>query len=139
MFCFVNKENTVRFAHFTCDFIWLYLFVLTFAINLKYGNYKSRVNILVTNEKWCQMWIYSIEKCLILFHFHYLSSLWSWNGEISILKFTEILYIFFDKRTIWRQIWICPMEKCLIFHFHCLGSLYSWNWEISILKVIKIL
>ena len=38
---FVNKENTVRFAYVPFDFISLYLFVLTIAMNLKDANHKS--------------------------------------------------------------------------------------------------
>ena len=31
--------------------------------------------------------------------------------------------IFFDKKKILCQTWICPMEKCLtLIHFHCFGS-----------------
>ena len=44
--------------------------------------------------------------------------------------------IFFDKKYIWRQIGIYPMEKCLIlFHFHCFASHFSqktekfWFWR----------
>ena len=34
-----------------------------------------------------------------------------------VLKVIEIKQIFFDQKSIWRQIWICPVEKCLIL-FH---------------------
>ena len=38
---FVNKKNTVRFAHVLCDFISLYLIEITFAMRLKNANNKS--------------------------------------------------------------------------------------------------
>ena len=52
MYYFVNKKNTVRFAHVPCDFISLYLIVLTFAMRLKSANYKSHWNILVFYDQW---------------------------------------------------------------------------------------
>ena len=38
---FVNKKYTVRYAHIPCDFISLYLIVLTIAMRLKRANYES--------------------------------------------------------------------------------------------------
>ena len=46
------KKNTVRFAHVSCDFISLYLIVLTFAMKLESINYKSHWNILVFYDQW---------------------------------------------------------------------------------------
>ena len=45
-------KNTVRFAHVPCDFISLYLFVLTFAMKLKSANCKSNWNISVFYDQW---------------------------------------------------------------------------------------
>ena len=52
MYYFVNNKNTVSFAHVPCDFILLYLIVLTFAVRLKSANYKSHWNILVFYNQW---------------------------------------------------------------------------------------
>ena len=52
MYYFVSKQrNTVRFAHVSCDFISLYLFVLTFAMKLRDDNYKSHWNVLVIYDQ----------------------------------------------------------------------------------------
>ena len=45
-------KSNVRFAHVPCDFISLYLIVLTFAMRLKSANYKSHWNILVFYNQW---------------------------------------------------------------------------------------
>ena len=47
MYYFVNKRNTLRFAHVLCNFISLYLIVLTFAMRLKNANNKSHWNTVV--------------------------------------------------------------------------------------------
>ena len=46
MYYFVNKKNTVRFAHDPCNFISLYLIVLIYAMGLKSANYKSHWNVV---------------------------------------------------------------------------------------------
>ena len=52
MYYFVSKKkNTVRFAHVSCDFISLYLFVLTFAMKLRDDSYKSHWNVLVIYDQ----------------------------------------------------------------------------------------
>ena len=52
MYYFVNKKNAARFAHVLCDFISLYLIVVTFAMRLKSDNHKSHWNILVFYDQW---------------------------------------------------------------------------------------
>ena len=74
---FCKLENTVRFAHVTCDFISFSLIVLTFGMRLKSANYKGHWNILVFYDQWkitsdLKM---STEKCLILFQSHGLDPL----------------------------------------------------------------
>ena len=46
------RKNAARFAHFLCDFISIYLFVLTFPVKLKTTNYKSLWNFLVFYDQW---------------------------------------------------------------------------------------
>ena len=69
------------------------------------------------------IWICSVEKCLILFHFmsdliHFISSyIWfhfmSWNWEICVLKVIELLQYFLTKKrrrfeyVPWKIIWFC--------------------------------
>ena len=74
-----------------------------------------------TYEKWCQIWICSMEKYLILFHFHCLGSLLSQNWEISILKVAEILMsvlnilsIFWSDLSfvVWRQCSGAAVQRC---------------------------
>ena len=50
-------------------YIFIILFVLNFAMKLKDDNYKSHWNILVFYDQLKMIWICSMEKCLILFHF----------------------------------------------------------------------
>ena len=50
--------------------------------------------------------------------------LFGFTLSIKVGKFDFESHWIFLIKTIWHQIWICPIEKCLIlFHFHCLGSL----------------
>ena len=51
---------------------FFYLFVLTYAIKLKY---------FARNEKWFQIWTFPMKKRQILFNFHCLGSLYSQNGN----------------------------------------------------------
>ena len=53
-------------------FFFFYLFVLTYAIKLKY---------FARNEKWFQIWTFPMKKRQILFNFHCLGSLYSKNGN----------------------------------------------------------
>ena len=61
--------------HFILFLLFLLFLVLTFGINLKDANYNCHWNrlALVNNKNLGQIWIYPIEKCLILLYFHILS------------------------------------------------------------------
>ena len=106
--------------------ISVYLFVLSFAMKLRDANYKSHWNsfsYFVTNEKWCQIWIRPMEKCLILFHFyclghfsHKMKKFWFWK----LLKYFNN----FCQKNIMTSDLNTPMVKWLIFfHIYFLGSL----------------
>ena len=55
MYYFVNKEKCCQICTYPCNFIWLYLFVLTFAAKFESANYKSHWNILVFCHQWKMM------------------------------------------------------------------------------------
>ena len=107
MYYFVNKENVVRFAHVTFDFISLYFFVLTFAMKSKDAKYKSHRNVLVFYKQ-RKMWT-NFKKfheqisdfvSFPLFHFH-------WFGFIFVAKLRDFGFeshsntlIVFDEETL---------------------------------------
>ena len=95
------------------DFVSIPLFGFTLVTKLRNFDFESHWNILIFFDKrniLRQIWIFSMEKSVILFHFHR-----SW-------KSLQYFNIFVKKD--WRKIWICPIEKWLIlFYFRCLGAL----------------
>ena len=110
------------------DFVWFSLFVFSLVTKLRSLDLKihwntliffdkKRYGVIFENVPWNNAWFCFIS--IVWVHFeHKTEKFWfrsHWNA-----------LIFFDKKdmVIWCQIWICPMEKCLIlFHFHCFGSL----------------
>ena len=145
------------------------MFVLTFSIKWKDANYERSWNSFTILGPMKNDIRFKYKKCMILFYFHCLRSLQSWNWKIMILKtlkyfnilrnvwrhilmcpmkkhpilFHSIVWVHLSHKTeklwFWKslkyfnifwwknilcQIWICPMEKCLIlFYFYYLGSL----------------
>ena len=75
------RKYAVRYAHFSFDFISVYLFVFTFAMKLKDLNYKSHQNILVSCDqcKWYQIWFMFHGKMSDFVSFYCLGSLLPYN------------------------------------------------------------
>ena len=57
------------------------------------------VKCFPTTEKWWHTWRRSMEKCLIMFHFYSLNSLWPYNWEIFAFKRHWNTLIFCDQRS----------------------------------------
>ena len=53
---------------------------------------------------------------MVLFHFTCLCSLLQWNRKMPMIKVVEMFWYFVTNKK-WIQIWICPMEKCLILEY----------------------
>ena len=124
MYYFVNKKNTVSFAHVPCNFISLYLIVLTFALRLKSPNYKSHGNISAFCDQWktTQDWNIFHEKLSDFVLFQWFVFTLVINLRNFDFENNWNILIWFDK----SQVWISPVEKCLfLFHFHFLGSFMS--------------
>ena len=88
------------------------LFVLTFALELKDANYKSRWKILVFYYQWKMM--SDLNMCNDVW-FCFISVRWVHfcNKTVRILNFKSHwnTLLFFDKKETWSQIWICPMKN----------------------------
>ena len=118
------------------DFVSVPFFALTFVMKLKDFDFKSYWNTLQFFDQkngvrfefalWKNVWFFSFPLCALTF-------------VIKVIDLDFKLHwntlIFFDQKN-WRQIWICPMGKCLIlFQFPCLPRLFWWIWEILTLTV----
>ena len=101
-FCF-NFTVLVHFSNKTEKF-WFWK-------SLKY------FNIFWWRKIWCHIWIYPMEKCLILFHFHCLVIKLRYF-DLNVIK---RLWYFLIKNCC--QILLCPVKQCLIwFKLCCLSN-----------------
>ena len=134
---FLTRKNTVRFAYVPCDFISLYLFVLTFPMKLKDTNYKSHWNIFVFYNQWKMMSDMNMShgKMSDFVSFPLL-------GFILVIKprnfdFKGHQNISLIKK--WCQIWFCLIKQSMTwFKLCCLSKILATIWEIQILNFIKV-
>ena len=104
--------------------------------NLKDANYKNCSNILMKNgvrfeyfplkmSGFVSFSLFEFTLVIILKNFDFKSH---WNTSI-----------FFEKKNKWWQIWICPVNQCLMWFKLCyLSRLLGISWEIRILNFIEI-
>ena len=130
-------KSNVRFAHVPCDFISLYLIVLTFAMRLKSANYKSHWNILVFYNQW------KITSDLNMSH-RKMSDFVS----IPLFGFTLVIklrnfdfeshwntLIFFDKKRYgvrfeyvpWKNVWFCFISIVWVHFSHKTEKFQFWK------------
>ena len=148
--CYFVWKNIVRFAHGQFGFTLLYLFVLTFAMKLRNANRKIYLNIwfFASNEKWCQIWIYPLEKCDFV--------------SFSLSEFTLVIklrnfdfeshrntLIFFDKRrysvrfqyVLWKNVWFSLIFIVWVDFSHKTEKFWFWKslkyFDIFRLKKMK--
>ena len=133
------RKNAARFAHFLCDFISIYLFVLTFPVKLKTTNYKSLWNFLVFYDQW------KIISNLNMSHWNMSNFVLFWLFEFTL--FIKLRNFDFESHwntliflnTLNSQVWLCSVKQCLIwFNPPGLSEILGISWEIRILNFIKI-
>ena len=119
-----NRFEYVQWKSAWFCFIWLFEF--TSVIKLRNFNFENHWNTLIFFDK--KYMTSDLNKSHGKMSDSVLFPLFGFDLVIKLRNFDFESHwstlIVFDIKSIWRQIWICLMEKCLIlFHFHLLSSL----------------
>ena len=127
-------ENDVRFElipwknvrFYFISIVWVHL-----ARKLKNFNFESHWNTLIFIEKkkiWRQIWIYPMEKCLILFRFHFLGL--NLLVKLRNFDFESHWNTSFYLKKKWCQNWICLVKQRLTwFKLRCLSTDFKPYWN----------